>query len=345
MAVGKYLATLLLVLMSGCASIPQWSEDPRDCLYEQGFKKDVCSGINKVMSRKYICVDMPEVIRLPAHMELLNLPPAKEKPVVAVYSFQDQTGQRKSEDNIASFSTAVTQGAEAMVIDALKTAGGGTWFRVVERGGIDNLVRERQIIRSARQDFATASGTEAQGIQPMLFAGIIIEGGVIGYDSNLLTGGRGARTLGIGFSKQYRQDAVTISMRAVSVLTGEVLLNVQTRKTILSYGAGGDVFRFIEEGTQLLEIEDGVGNNESVTYATRSAIEAAVLELIYQGHDRGFWVLEEGHRHPHLSDGTNELHETDEDDEKLDEWYENANEVIGGDELKPIETNKEKENE
>jgi curli production assembly/transport component CsgG len=290
--VRNLLLSSLLILISGCASIPQWSDDPKDCLYEQGFNKDVVTGIYKVMSRKYICVDMPEVIRLPAHMELLNLPPAKEKPIVAVYSFQDRTGQRKSEDNIASFSTAVTQGAEAMVIDALKTAGGGTWFRVVERSGIDNLVRERQIIRSARQDFATATETEAQGLQPMLFAGIIIEGGVIGYDSNLLTGGRGARTLGIGYSKRYRQDAVTISMRAVSVLTGEVLLNVQTRKTILSYGAGGDVFRFIEEGTQLLELEDGVGNNESVTYATRSAIEAAVLELIYQGHDRGFWIIE-----------------------------------------------------
>ena len=68
---------------------------------------------------------------------------------------------------------------------------------------------------------------------------------------------------------------------AVSVLTGEVLLNVQTRKTLLSYGSGGDVFRFIEQGTQLIEIEDGVGNNESVTYATRTAIEA-VLEMI--GH-------------------------------------------------------------
>ena len=291
--VRNLLLSSLLILISGCASIPQWSDDPKDCLYEEGFNKDVVTGINKVMSRKYICVDMPEVIRLPAHMELLNLPPAKEKPIVAVYSFQDRTGQRKSEDNIASFSTAVTQGAEAMVIDALKTAGGGTWFRVVERGGIDNLVRERQIIRSARQDFAKATESEAQGLQPMLFAGIIIEGGVIGYDTNLLTGGRGARTLGIGYSKRYRKDAVTISMRAVSVLTGEVLLNVQTRKTILSYGAGGDVFRFIEEGTQLLEIEDGVGNNESVTYATRSAIEAAVLELIYQGHDRGFWIIEE----------------------------------------------------
>ena len=304
-----------ILALSGCASMPQWSDNPQDCSrWNDGFSKDLYTGVKKQLSRKYICVEHPEVINLPAYLELLNLPPAKEKPVVAVYKFQDLTGQRKSVTNIASFSTAVTQGGTAMVIDALKTAGGGTWFRVVERNGIDHLVRERQIIRSARSDYAKKTEQDDEGIQPLLFAGIIIEGGIVGYDSNLMTGGRGARTLGIGFSKQYRQDAVTVSMRAVSVLTGEVLLNVQTRKTILSYGSGGDIFRFIEEGTQLVEFEDGVGNNESVTYAVRTAIEAAVLELVYQGHDRGFWTIEEGHRHPHQVDGTNDLHSLKEEE-------------------------------
>ena len=37
-----------------------------------------------------------EVIKLPSYIELLKLPPAKEKPVVAVYNFMDKTGQRKS---------------------------------------------------------------------------------------------------------------------------------------------------------------------------------------------------------------------------------------------------------
>ena len=315
MELDKYLLTGV-ILLSGCASVPKWSDNPADCAYEtgrfdEGFGRDVVTGVAKAWSRNYICVENATVVNLPSHLELLNLPKAKDRPTVAVYNFVDKTGQRKSEDNLASFSTAVTQGATEMVIDALKTAGQGTWFRVVERNGIDNLVRERQIIRSARQDFAKQNGEEKfQNLQPLLFAGMIIEGGIIGYDSNLLTGGRGARTLGIGVSRQYRQDAVTVSMRAVSVLTGEVLLNVQTRKTILSYGSGGDVFRFIEEGTQLLEFEDGVGNNESVTYAVRTAIEAAVLELIYQGHDRGFWKIEEGHRHPHNSDGVNDLHST-----------------------------------
>jgi len=291
----KYLLALTL-LISGCASVPKWSDNPADCAYEtgrfdEGFGKDVVTGVAKQVTRRYICVESPQVVRLPSYLELLKLPPAEERPIVTVYNFLDKTGQRKSVDNIASFSTAVTQGGVEMVIDALKTAGDGTWFRVVERNGIDALIRERQIIRSARQEYASATGDDPKGIQPLLFAGMIIEGGIIGYDTNIKTGGTGARTLGIGYSRQYRQDVVTISMRAVSVLTGEVLLNVQTRKTLLSYGSGGDVFRFVEQGTQLIEIEDGVGNNESVTYATRTAIEAAVLELIYQGHHRGFWKI------------------------------------------------------
>lgn len=306
----KYLTIFCLTFITGCASIPQWSDDPRDCndqagLYDEGWNKDVVTGVKKSMARKYICIDVAEPVRLPSYIDLLNLPAAKEKPIVAVYGFQDKTGQRKNREGIADFSTAVTQGGTELLIDALKTAGGGTWFRVVERQGIDNLVRERQIIRSARNEF---SG-DKQPLNPLLFAGIIIEGGVIGYDTNILTGGRGARTLGIGFGKQYRKDVVTVSVRAVSVLTGEVLLNVQARKTILSYGSSGDVFRFIEQGTQLIEYEDGVGNNESVTYAVRTAIEAAVLEMVYQGHDRGYWKIEDGHRHPHQHDGTNDKHQ------------------------------------
>lgn len=254
----------------------------------------------------------PEVVRLPAYQELLNVPPATQMPVVAVYGFKDLTGQRKAREGIADFSTAVTQGSTEMLIDALKTAGGGTWFRVVERQGIEHLVRERQIIRSTRKEYADE---ESQGVGPLLFAGMIIEGGIIGYDTNVETGGRGARTLGIGFSRKYRKDVVTVSIRAVSVLSGEILLNVQAKKTILSYGTGGDVFRFTEQGTQLVEYEDGVGNNESVTYAVRTSIEAGVLELIYQGHDRGLWSVGEGHRHPHQDDGTNDGHPTGEEEE------------------------------
>ena len=265
-------AVVLTAVLSSCASIPQWSDNPQDCTPDPIV--DVVTAVKYPFKRNYICVNEPEVVRLPSYIELLNLPPAESKPVVAVYSFLDKSGQRKESPNIALFSTAVTQGGVEMLIDALKTAGGGTWFRVVERQGIDHLVRERQIIRSARDEAAKKLGVDSEGVGP-----------------NVKTGGRGARYLGIGRTKQYREDVVTVSLRAVSVLSGEVLLNVQTTKTILSYGSSGDIFRFIEQGTQLVEYEDGVGNNESVTYAVRTAIEAGVLELVYQGDERGYWTI------------------------------------------------------
>ena len=84
---------------------------------------------------------------------------------------------------------------------------------------------------------------------------------------------------------------MTVHLRAVSTLTGEILLNVQTSKTILSIADGYDVFKFIDLDTQLVEIEDGMTENESVTRSLRSCIEAAVLELIYQGEEQEFWKI------------------------------------------------------
>ena len=234
------------------------------------------------------CVEAPEVVELPTHEELKQLPPAEKMPVVAVYSFLDLTGQSKSAGGVAMFSTAITQGASTMLIDALKTAGDGKWFRVVERVGIDHLTRERQIVRTTRQQYDEEDDT---GLAPLLFAGIILEGGVIGFDTNIETGGRGARFLGIGMSQAYRRDIVTVHLRAVSTLTGEILLNVQTSKTILSIADGFDVFKFIDMDTKLVEIEDGMTENESVTRSLRSCIEAAVLEIIYQGEEQEFWKI------------------------------------------------------
>ena len=315
-------AALLLLLVLGFlneSETPVWTEQPTECkeiTFDDPYVgPNTISRIEKTVRNSYICVEEPEVVRLPAYKELLNLPPAEQMPIVAVYSFLDKTGQRKDVGQGQSFSTATTQGGLELLIDALKTAGGGTWFRVAERQGLDHLVRERQIIRSGREEVAKAMGTEPQKLKPMLFAGMIIEGGIIGYDTNIKTGGRGARLLGIGKSKRYQQDVVTVSIRAVSVLTGEVLLNVQSKKTILSYGGAGDIFKFVDNDTTLLEFENGVGNNESVTYAVRTAIEAGVLELVYQGHDRGYWTIADGHRHPHQIDGKNDRHKLEEENE------------------------------
>ena len=217
--------------------------------------------------------------------ELKNVSVPKRRPIVAVYpnSFTDQTGQRKSNSEFALFSTAITQAPNSLLLRALKHAGNGEFFRVVERVGLDNLTKERQLIRSARKEF------NQDDIQPLLFAGRILEGAVIAYDANIRTGGGGARYLGIGKSVAYREDVISVSLRMVSTATGEVLVEVLSQKTIFSYSNSDDVFKFIELGTELVELEFGVTYNESTTIALSKAIESAVLELINIGYERGFW--------------------------------------------------------
>ena len=129
--------------------------------------------------------------------------------MVAIYagSFTDQTGQRRSNSTYATFSSAVTQAPDAYLIRALKHAGSNNdgFFEVVERVGLDHVTKERQIIRSTRQEFKKDTK-----LQPLMFAGLIMQGGVISYESNVKSGGAGARYLGIGMSRQYKQDTVKI---------------------------------------------------------------------------------------------------------------------------------------
>jgi len=265
------LPYLLVLLLSSCSIFDQFEDT-----YEQRFKQHNIVSIQELQSDK-----------------LKNAPIPKVRPVVAVYplAFTDQTGQRKSNSEFALFSTAITQQPNALLIRALKHAGNGQFFRVVERVGLDNLTKERQLIRSAREQFATEEEKKKQ-LAPLLFAGILIEGAVISYEANLESGGSGARYLGIGNSVQYREDNITVSLRMISVATGEVLLEVLSQKTIFSYGKTNDVFRFIEMDTELVEIELGNARNESSTIALMKAIEGGVLEIINQGFDKGYWVLQ-----------------------------------------------------
>ena len=224
-----------------------------------------------------------------------ELKPPEGGPIpVAVYAFADKTGQRKALANIASLSSAVTQGAESYLIKALQDVGDARWFMVLERVGLDNLIKERQMIRQARELY---QGKDAKPLPPMVFAGIIIEGGIVGYDSNTLTGGSGLRLFGIGASTQYQSDTVTVTLRTVSVQTGEILTTVTVTKTVLSYMDKLTLLRFVGDGTTLganavaLEGETGGSINESINKAIDVAVQAAVVKTIQEGARKGHWAF------------------------------------------------------
>lgn len=216
---------------------------------------------------------------------LKKLPLPKEKIVVGVYKFRDQTGQYKPSENGNNWSTAVPQGTTTILIKALEDS---RWFVPIERENIANLLNERQIIRSTRQEYSKDADKNAQSLPPLLYAGILLEGGVISYDSNILTGGLGARYFGIGASTQYRQDRITIYLRAVSTLNGEILKTVYTSKTILSTSINGSVFRYVDT-ERLLEGEVGFTQNEPIQLAVTQAIEKAVKSLVVEGIQDKIW--------------------------------------------------------
>ncbi|WP_400190314.1 CsgG/HfaB family protein [Hymenobacter sp. B81] len=220
-----------------------------------------------------------------ASAELRSLPEPQEPVVVAVYKFRDQTGQYKPSQNGSSFSTAVTQGATSILLRALEES---RWFEPIERENLGNLLNERKIIRSSRAEYSDATGQKEPPLPPLLFAGVILEGGIISYDANILTGGAGLRYFGAGASGQYRQDRVTVYLRAISTSNGEILKTVYTSKTILSQQVDASLFRFVSF-KRLLETETGFTYNEPTEMAVKEAIEKSVRALVIEGMVEGLW--------------------------------------------------------
>ena len=232
----------------------------------------------------------PEPARLGAEVNSnevwRHLPPARQRVVVAVYKFRDQTGQYKPQANGASFSTAVTQGATTILLRALEES---QWFDPIERENLGNLLNERKIIRSTREEYTAQTGQRQPNLPPLLFAGILLEGGIISYDANIITGGAGLRYFGAGASGQYRQDRVTVYLRAISTSTGKILKTVYTSKTILSQQVDASLFQFVNF-KRLLETETGFTYNEPSEMAVKEAIEKSVQSLIYEGIIQHIWA-------------------------------------------------------
>lgn len=219
---------------------------------------------------------------------LENLPAPQRQVAVAVYGFTDQTGQFKDVDTGQTLSRAVTQGGGSILVKALQDAGNRQWFTIVERESLRNLLNERQIIREMRERYLGEKEINAQALPAMLFAGVLLEGGIVGYDTNTVTGGAGAAFLGIGGKTEYRQDTVTVYLRAVSVRTGEVLTTVTASKTIASKAVGASAFKFVAF-KELLQAEAGFTTNEPDQLALQQAIEKAVYALVIEGADLRLW--------------------------------------------------------
>ena len=225
----------------------------------------------------------------PTELMLRNLPPAKRPVMLSVYRFDDMTGQTKPSET-PQYSRAVTQGGLAILEKALLDASNHKWFKVLERDGLQNLLQERKIIQTMRGEYVGESGKKLPALSPLLYSGVILEGGIVSYESNVQTGGAGARYLGIGGNTKYSRDMVTVYLRLVNVKNGEVLLSVNTSKTIYSVAVSGDLYMFVSFD-KLAESELGYTENEPPQLAVRQAIEMSVYAMIMEGYKDNLWTF------------------------------------------------------
>jgi curli production assembly/transport component CsgG len=91
---------------------------------------------------------------------------------------------------------------------------------------------------------------------------------------------------------QYRQDIVTIALRAVSVQTGRVLASVTTTKVVYSVSVSSTTFQFAAVD-QLLQADLGFTKNTPPTLAVREGIQLAVYSLIFEGVKNKLWKFKD----------------------------------------------------
>ncbi|MEO8883751.1 MAG: CsgG/HfaB family protein [Devosia sp.] len=257
-------------LLSGCSTLP-FGEQP-----------SLSTGL-------YAPVVSPQT---PLAADLMALPPSTAATVVAVYDFPDLTGQFKEEDNFQSLSKAVSQGGAPMLIKALQDAGQRRWFTVLDRASLNDLLKERQIVTEMRKVYRGEQNIDPHVLPPLNNASIVLEGGIIGYDTNTMTGGAGANFLGIGANAKWVQDTITVTLRAVSAKTSEVLASVTVNKVLASTSIDGNAFLYVQMD-KLLQGETGITTNEPKEIAVQAAIDKAVMSLIMEGAKLHIWSFQD----------------------------------------------------
>ena len=252
------LLALLTLTISGCASITPQGD------FQQPFDRATPTASTDTFE------------------ELINLPRPVGAIPAAIYQFRDQTGQYKP-DPSNNLSTAVTQGAESILVKALLDSG---WFVPLERSGLQNILTERKIIQTANLE---QSGKQSV-LPAMSAARVVFEGSIVSYDSNTRTGGSGLRFLGVGGSHTYREDRVTVNLRVINTENGTILHSVNSTKTIFSRQLSSGIFSFVDED-KILEAEAGYSYNEPSHVAVVEAIESALINIIADGIIRNTWSL------------------------------------------------------
>ncbi len=195
---------------------------------------------------------------------LASLDEPEDKPAVAVFEIDDETGEF-TEDG----SSLVSQGAGDMLVTALKRS---RQFKVLERISDEHLMNEHDL-----KDNNLIAADEGPELNELAGADYIIDGSVTEYQVDKESGGTGLSIAGVGGSDEYAVASTAIDLRLVDATSGEVLWSRSLRDEIEGERVGIETFEFM--GENIVEFEAGQGKQEVVNLVLRRLLEEAVFEL------------------------------------------------------------------
>jgi curli biogenesis system outer membrane secretion channel CsgG/outer membrane protein OmpA-like peptidoglycan-associated protein len=203
---------------------------------------------------------------------------------VAVGDVKDYTGKQGQDEGYA-----ITQGGALMAYTALGKMHGGVLLH--ER--FDTRIAEAELVYGDRRqlgdgaqhqvpDPKTGQGTEVPW-KPY-FGGSIrqsqyfIVGGITELNYNIQSGGAEFAVSNVGPKARIFTMNIAVDLRIVGTQSLLVYDTVSLQKQISGYEVGVGVFRFF--GSNLFDVNVGAKNQEPLQLGVRTAIEAAVMELV-----------------------------------------------------------------
>ncbi len=202
---------------------------------------------------------------------LKSLPHPRQKIPVAIYDLNDRTGQYLEMDDYSSHSTAISQGATDMLINALLNS---EQYIIADRSILNQFMTEQDLKRKKQIGFNSQKPFQLNQLRESKY---IITGSITEYGI-MDTGGTKLKVDGKGFNTEGVIAYAALDLRIVNSFTNEVEYTIALKDGIKGEKKGLDVFSFLGDD-YMVDLETGTGWQEPINLVVRRLIEAAVYDM------------------------------------------------------------------
>ena len=216
-----------------------------------------------------------------AALECLSLTAERDAAIwLAIGQIPDLTGKFSNEDG----GYRITQGAQMMASTAVSKIKN---VHLVER--IDTSVADFERGLAGKkllgdgQTYVLPGKGRTMNWRPITSGGVrgsdyVLTGAITEVNHNIQSGGGEAAYYNVGVKARKYALNVAADLRLVNTRTLEVVASTTLQKQIIGYEFKAGLFRFF--GTEVVDLNGGMKNNEPIQLGVRAILEAGVIQLL-----------------------------------------------------------------